>query len=548
MASTTVAKTDLSDYKQDISSLRSLDPVAFAQGLANCPDREFVHKTVQACTDGVRIGYRGPRTPRVCKNWPSTRKLASAVKASIKKDLCLGRKLGPFPSPPSQNFIGSPMGAFQKRSSSKVRVIHDLSWPPGESVNDFISSEDYAVEYMSVDDVVKSVKRYGPETLLAKLDLADAFHHVLVHPDDWELLGSSYDEQDIDGNIHTQYYVSAVLPFGLRSSPKLFTDIAHAMKLIMIYRGTTDVDHYLDDYITLGPPETEICENNLNVMLEVCQDVGFAVNPNKVVLPCTVLEFLGIIIDTHKMELRISQDRLEAVVTELKKWKNQTKAQKRGILSLIGKLSFVSRVVRSGRTFLRRMIDLSKKAKYLHHKIRLTKAFQADIDWWLEYLPKWNGVSAFYDDNWVSNVDIDLFTDASDKAVAGYYNGAWFMLPATTSHSINWRELYAIVVAAATFGMQWQGKRILFHCDNMCIVQVLCSGTCKSKEIMCLVRKLFFIAAKYEFECSATYINTKVNTIADALSRCNWELFKKLAPNAQAAMTEPVLLGGGLDM
>ena len=174
--------------------------------------------------------------------------------------------------------------------------------------------------------------------------------------------------------------------------------------------------------------------------------------------------------------------------------------------------------------------------------------FQADIDWWLKFLPSWNGISVFYDDEWTSNMDMHLYTDASDKAVAGYFNGDWFVLPATTSHSINWRELYAIVIAAATFGNQWQGKRIIFHCDNMCVVQVLCSGTSPNRDIMSLVRKLFLLAATYQFECRSIYINTKVNVIADSLSRYNWDLFHQFAPDANSQMSQPVLLGDGLDM
>ena len=77
--------------------------------------------------------------------------------------------------------------------------------------------------------------------------------------------------------------------------------------------------------------------------------------------------------------------------------------------------------------------------------MHLSKSFQEDIDWWLEYLPRWNGISVFYDDEGVSNADLDLYTDASDIAVPGYFKGMWFVLPATNSRSINWREMYAVV-------------------------------------------------------------------------------------------------------
>jgi len=188
---------------------------------------------------------------------------------------------------------------------------------------------------MNVDDVVRHLCTLGRHSLLAKLDLADAFHHIRVRQEDWELLGTTW--LDNTGNI--TYFMSTVLPFGLRSSPKLFNDFALAAQYIMEYQGTTYVDHYLDDYITAGPADSLICQKNLDTMLNVCDTVGFAVNPSKVVQPRTQLEFLGIWIDTDKMELRISEGRLQEISLELHSWSSRRRGKKRSLLSLIGKLS-----------------------------------------------------------------------------------------------------------------------------------------------------------------------------------------------------------------
>ena len=51
------------------------------------------------------------------------------------------------------------------------------------------------------------------------------------------------------------------------------------------------------------------------------------------------------------------------------------------MLSLIGKLSFASKVIPASRLFLRRLIDLSATAKHLHHHITLNKEAQAEIQW-----------------------------------------------------------------------------------------------------------------------------------------------------------------------
>ena len=269
----------LTVFKENYVSLRSLNPKAFEEGLVKCEDKRFVAKIVSDVSQGVRIGYSGPQESRACVNWPSAQKFDAEVRASIEKDVSLGRKLGPFPCPPCADFVASQLGAFQKCSgSSKVRVVHDLSFPRGRSINDFIDQDECSVQYLSMDSVVSAVKKRGKNALLAKADLSDAYHHVLVHPDDWNLLGSVY----ICENGNIGYYVSTVLPFGLSSAPAKFTDIAVASKLIMLYGGATYIEQYLDDYITMGPPDSQECQNNLEIMLQTFQKLGFTVNPNKV--------------------------------------------------------------------------------------------------------------------------------------------------------------------------------------------------------------------------------------------------------------------------
>ena len=519
-----------------------MKPEGFADGLKTHKDRQFVDYIVSACATGVDIGYKGPRSSRISKNWSSCQKFSPAVKSAIDKDVLARRKLGPFTRPPCPNFMGSPMGAFEKRRSpGKYRIIHDLSWPPGHSVNDSIDPADYSMHYMSVDNVVDQVCALGRNSRLAKLDLADAFHHIRVRPEDWELLGSTWTDEC--GN--TAYYLSTVLPFGLRSSPKLFNDFAEAAQLTMKYQGASYVAHYLDDFITAGPPDSPECQSNLEVMLTVCDKVGFAVNPTKVVHSCTKLEFLGIVIDTEKMELRISKERLQEIAADLKKWESRRRGKKRKLLSLIGKLSFISRVVRTGRSFLRRLIETAKSAKHLHHFVQLTAEFHADVHWWSTFLHEWNGVSMFPEPQWTSSVDMEMYTDASDTALAGYYQGDWFVELTDTSQSINYREMRALVLAAATWGHRWSNRRIMFHCDNQAVVHILTSGTSKNVLLMRLVRSLLYIAATHNFHYQARYINTKDNTAADALSRLDFARFWQLQPDAniQMANTRAIPLG-----
>ena len=52
------------------------------------------------------------------------------------------------------------------------------------SVNKGISSEEFSMHYIKVDEIIRMVSKYGPGTLMAKFDVETAYHSIAVHPDD----------------------------------------------------------------------------------------------------------------------------------------------------------------------------------------------------------------------------------------------------------------------------------------------------------------------------------------------------------------------------
>jgi len=66
---------------------------------------------------------------------------------------------------------------------------------------------------------------------------------VLVHLEDQHLLGVWW-----QGTV----YIDRVLPFGLRSAPKVFTAIADALQWMLKHHGVSRKLHYLDDFILVA--------------------------------------------------------------------------------------------------------------------------------------------------------------------------------------------------------------------------------------------------------------------------------------------------------
>eukprot|EP00731_Ephydatia_muelleri_P015118 Em0008g838a len=112
-----------------------------------------------------------------------------------------------------------------------------------------------------------------------------------------------------------QVYVDTALPFGLRSAPKIFTALADLLEWIIRKRGVDHVDHYLDDFIILGPTCDSRCKRGLDVVLELCERLGVPLAMEKLEGPTTCLTFLGIEVDTEAMELRLPEMKLKSLTS-----------------------------------------------------------------------------------------------------------------------------------------------------------------------------------------------------------------------------------------
>ena len=132
---------------------------------------------------------------------------------------------------------------------------------------------------------------------------------------------------------------------------------------------------YLDDFLLLAPPREDECRLALATSLRLCQILGVRVAPHKTERPSMIMSFLGIRIDTARFIISLPPEKLTRLRVLIRKWRGRRACRKRELQSLIGQLQYACKVVREGRTFLRRMIDLSMVAKKTHHFIRLNKAF-----------------------------------------------------------------------------------------------------------------------------------------------------------------------------
>ena len=216
-------------------------------------------------------------------------------------------------------YLISTLGLVPKHDGG-WRIIYHLSAPAQHSINDYIDPKSFSLTYCTIDDTYSIINKLSPNALLSKIDLKDAFRLIPVQPEDWNLLEIKW---------HQQFYIVTCLPFGLLSAPFLFNRLSDAINWILQHsQDVTHLPHYLEDFFTAGPADTNVCHNNLTAMLSLCERINAPIKPSKVEGPSTSLTFLGIHLNTTAMEASTTSDRKQALLAELLQLRYQHKCTK----------------------------------------------------------------------------------------------------------------------------------------------------------------------------------------------------------------------------
>ena len=215
---------------------------------------------------------------------------------------------------------------------------------------------------------------------------------------------------------------------------------------------------------------------------------------------------------------------------------HRNKVRLRELQSVIGTLNFACAVVRPGRTFLRRLINLTVGASRTFHHIRLNKQAKADLLLCARFLGEFNGSSFFIKDDLYNNT-YTVATDAASTLGYGLVFGAHWAYGAwesgVSSCHITILELYPIVLATYLFQNEFSNKSVLFRTDNEALVPIINKGTSKDAQIMQLLRLMVSQCLKANILVRAKHIAGVDNERPDCLSRLQVDKFKSLSRGIQ---------------
>lgn len=524
----------------DVPLPRVLRPEGWVRWLDSHPDRNLVTAAVHGIRRGVPVLCK-PMSGRITRYvLPSATEAEEAISRDIADEVAAGRMAGPYPLPPTSDFVCSPIGAVPK-SNGKWRRTHHLSWPrSGVSVNSRIAHK--LAKYQTVDDAVALVLRLGRGAELAKIDIRSAFRCVPVRPADRRLLGFYW---------RGGFYADLALPFGMRSSPPLWEVYGALAQWAAVNRaGVTSLVRYVDDYLLVGAAGTGDCLRQRTALLQLFAELGLPVSPEKLAAegsPATSGTFLGVLFDTLRLTLSIPAVKREALKALLQDWCGRRKCTGKDLQSLVGKMAFVARIAPNARPYVRPFIDALVAAhacgKSGSRRVRLTQQLVSDLRWWLHFVSEWDGTAIMAAADAPSSVDV--YTDASSSFGYGAYcDGEWISQPwsgdlrtiaqCAERESVPFFELSAILAAASAWGARWRGRRVLFNCDCAPVVAALNSRTTRSPRLLAALRALQLLAAQHDFTFASAHVPGSSNVYADRLSRGDVSGFRAVC--AQAAL------------
>jgi hypothetical protein len=322
-------------------------------------EKKFEH-IVFGFKKGFRIQYKGDWSKTINHSpIPESIEAKQKLAEYIQRELTIGRLLGPFNRAPEilQPIKTSPVSLIPKKTMGvaipgKYRMIHNASSGKlfGNSVNCGISDEDSTVTYTSFENVLTDVRAMGRNCTLFKTDLVEAFKLVPVSPIDIPLLGFI---------VKKQYYIESRLVFGIRTGPRIFGNVAAAVKEIFASLADCPLfKNMLDDFFAVenanSLPAAKMLKETFGVFLTA---LGIEASAEKTEGPSTKMVILGLEIDTEKMIVSVPPPRMVQLANILAAFENKTVVSKEELQRMIGILNFCSYGVKHGRTFQRRLID-----------------------------------------------------------------------------------------------------------------------------------------------------------------------------------------------
>ncbi|XP_068675354.1 uncharacterized protein [Montipora foliosa] len=377
------------------------------------------------------------------------------------------------------------------------------------SFTGFLSGDDLP---QKIKDINMTNRLMEKDCFMASVDLRDAYYSVPM---------SVHAQKYLKFTWSGKLYQFTCLPNGLCCAPRLFTKLLKPVYSTLRLKGHLSVG-YIDDSYLQGNTFVS-CQENVTDTVNIFQDLGFTIHPEKSILvPTRKLTFLGFILDSQFMRISLTAgkaDSLKAAAHALLLRKSPTI---REAAEVIGKMVASFPGVQLGPLYYRQLENDKIKAlreKYgnFDRPMVISGTARADLKGWI------NNIHTSYKPIRVAPPVMELKSDASHLdwgAVHGDRStgGRW-----TDNEKLqhnNVLELQAAFFAMKVFCKEITNAHVKVFSDNTTTVTYINNmGGSHSLHCNALTRDMWLWCIDKGIWLSAAHLPGSQNIQADRASR-----------------------------
>ena len=465
---------------------------------------------------GFPVGYMGSQPPDTqATNHSSATNFPDHVDKFIRTELKHEAIMGPFENSPfSPWYRTNPLMTRPKRDSQDRRVILDLSYPEGASVNAQIPSQSlldaaFKLRLPTPKQLADRILTLGPGCHLFKIDLSRAYRQLRSDPRDWPFLGI---------NWARGRYVDAAIPFGLRHGASACQRTSEAVSTITFHKCQAVTLPYVDD--TAGSSLPHQSQAHYRGTLETMDELGLQVAPAKCQAPSTEMEWIGVNYNTVDMTMQIAPAKVAEAAGMCRAFLASISMTRHEMQSFMGRVLHATKCTTAARRFTNRLLDFLRSLPNRGEKL-ITHEARLDTLWLATFLRTFNGLTLIKP----PIAGIVAFVDACPEGIGGYCPTVVYYAQALPHSfqqlhfSISSIECFNLLVGARRWIQAWRGQVVLLFSDNWAAVCAANSGRASDPLIRASIRELWWLCAYYDVELVIRHRPGAEMQDADTLSR-----------------------------
>lgn len=434
-------------------------------------------------------------------------------------------------------WVVNPLGVVTKRFSDKLRLVLDQRVP-----NKYLADFRFKLERLAnLSDLARRAD------CALSVDLTQGYQHVdLANPAGTLPCPASPTGERAPESAREycgfewrgQYYVYTVLPFGLKTAPRVFSKCVGLMVRHWRRAGVRMLA-YLDDWLFLTPKGV-VAQRLADRIRTDCAKGGIAINEAKSQLVAVRrLKHLGFIVDFVRGSFEIPEDRWSRLHGDVRLALGRTMLRARKLNSIAGQIeSFGLATGGVSRLFTRAMKAAAEAAVDAANgswnaPVLLTDDVRDELIFWsLCDRESFRGAIFPAPEDGAA---VRFACDASDKGWGALsldpsaLIAHGFFKPEEREESSTHRELRGLLHALRAFARHCAGRRVSFQVDNLNVTYIVDHGS-RKPALNWLAKEVHRHCAAHDIVLALHWVPRYLNQAADDVSKLSdkedWMLSK----------------------